>query len=70
MGKYRCVRCGGEADDWDKVDHAVGLTNGHPCTGDASFKSETEPKAKAAETSTEIPQEEQPKKASAKKKGR
>ncbi len=60
MGTVKCERCGGHAeadsikDAYDKIDHAVGLSNGHPCEpGKAELVMVGEPQAPKQEPKVE-----------------
>jgi len=56
MAHYRCIRCGGESDDKETIDHARGLIIGRPCKGGDSLVRDISKKAAAqVETPTEIP---------------
>ncbi len=60
MTHYRCVRCGGESDDKERIDHSRGLKIGRPCAGggDAPIEDLTPKQAKpkvVEETTPKIP---------------
>jgi len=57
MTHYRCIRCGAEGDNKEKLNHAIGLAIGRPCAGgkNAPLEETGKTKTAATETTAEIP---------------
>ena len=66
MAHYRCIRCGGESDDKEKIDHARGLVIGRPCAGGGDAPIEDLRPKKATAKVEETPKAETPKAATPK----